>query len=408
MLIEILIFLLLGILIGILTGLFPGVHINLVGAFLVALAATAFSSINSIFLAVFIVSLAITHTFLDFIPSIFLGCPNDDDTGLSVLPGHEMLKKGQGYEAVLLTAYGGIMAILTLILTAFPLILIMNKIYDFLKTKYIMAGILIFIAILLITSEKGKSKFKALLAFLLTGTLGLAVLNFPSLNQPLLPLLSGLFGASSILLSIKNKIQIPKQIITNPNFKETLKPLSQAFLGSLISSPVCGFLPGLGSGQAAVIGNQITKTDRKGFLILLGATNILVMSFSFISLYAISKTRTGAAAAVNELLGSFSWKILLLFIAIILISGIASFFLVKFFAAFFSKRVTKISYTKISIATLAVLIIIVTIVSGFLGLLVLAVSTFTGIYCISLNVKRTNMMGCLLLSTILFYLGIVL
>ena len=33
-------------------------------------------------------------TFIDFIPSIFLGCP-DTDTELSILPGHELLKKGE-------------------------------------------------------------------------------------------------------------------------------------------------------------------------------------------------------------------------------------------------------------------------------------------------------------------------
>lgn len=404
MLIEILISLFLGIIAGTFTGLFPGVHINLVGAFLVALSVSAFSSINPLFLSVFVVAMAIAHTFLDFIPSIFLGCPNDDDTGLSVLPGHEMLKKGEGYEAVLLTAYGGIMAIFVLILTVFPLTFIINKIYDFLRTKYLMAGILILIAILLIMSEK--KKFNGLIVFLLTGFLGLCVLNFPNLNQPLLPLLSGLFGASSIILSIKNKPLIPGQEIKNPDFRETLKPLSQAFLGSLIASPLCGFLPGLGSGQAAIIGNQITKTDRKGFLILLGATNVLVMSFSFLSLYAISKTRTGAAAAVNQILGGFSWKVLFLFVLVILFSGIISFFLTKFFAGFFSKRITKISYKKISIATLIVLIVIVTIVSGLFGLIVLIISTLTGIYCISLNVKRTNMMGCLLLSTIIIYIQI--
>jgi len=43
-------------------------------------------------------------------------------------------------------------------------------------------------------------------------------------------------------------------------------------------------------------------------------------------------------------------------------------------------------------------------VSGFLGLFVLAASTATGIYCISLGVKRTNMMGCLLLPVIILYL----
>ncbi|MCH7770430.1 MAG: tripartite tricarboxylate transporter permease [Bacteroidetes bacterium] len=97
MLIEILLALIVGILTGTTTGLIPGIHINLIGVFIVSLSASLFLSINPIYLAVFIVSMAITHTFVDFIPSIFLGCP-DTDTELSVLPGHELLKKGQGYE----------------------------------------------------------------------------------------------------------------------------------------------------------------------------------------------------------------------------------------------------------------------------------------------------------------------
>lgn len=402
MLLEILVFLGLGVLAGSFTGLFPGIHINLVGAFLVSLSAGILSSFNPLFLGVFIVAMAITHTFLDFIPSIFLGCANADDTGLSVLPGHEMLRKGEGYEAVMLTAYGGILAVFMLIIFAFPLSLIMEKIYGFLKINYIMAGILILVVASIIFFEK--KKINALVVFLLTGILGLIVLNSPSLEQPLLPLLSGLFGASSIILSIKNKIQIPLQKIEKP--ANIFHPMSKAFFGTLVSSPLCGFLPGLGSGEAAVIGNQVAKTDRRGFLVLLGTTNILVMGLSFVSLYAISRIRTGAAAAVNELLGSFSWKILVMFLAVILVSGIISFFLTKFFAKFFSNRISKINYTKISIITLVTLIVVVTLVSGFLGLVILIISTFTGIYCISLNVKRTNMMGCLLLSTILFYLGV--
>jgi TctA family transporter len=49
------------------------------------------------------------------------------------------------------------------------------------------------------------------------------------------------------------------------------------------------------------------------------------------------------------------------------------------------------------------LIGIVFIFSGFLGIVILIASTFTGIYCNSLNVKKTHMMGCLLIPTILFY-----
>ena len=394
MLIQIIFVLLLGIFAGTFTGLIPGIHINLIGIFLVSLSVSILSSVDSIYFVTFITAMAITHTFVDFIPSVFLGCP-DTDTELSVLPGHQLLKKGLGYEAIILTCYGSLAAIFILILISFPSILILSKTYDLIKN--LIPYFLIIISILLISFEKRKST--ALLVFLLSGFLGLCVLNFSSLNQALLPLLTGLFGSSMLVLSIKNKFQIPPQQITKPSTK-LFKPLA----GALIASPLCSFLPGLGSGQAAIIGNTLVKTNQKGFLVLLGATNTLVMGFSFISLYIISKTRTGAAVAIQEIIGNPSWQILILILAVTLISGLISFFLTKSLAKFFSQKITKISYTKISIITLIFLGLIVFLISGFLGFAVLIASTFTGIYCISLKVKRTNMMGCLLLPTILLYL----
>jgi len=394
MLIEILLFLFIGIAAGTITGLIPGIHINLIGVLLVSLSASLFISMNPIYFIVFIASMAITHTFIDFIPSIFLGCP-DTDTELSVLPGHELLKKGHGYQAIILTCYGSLAAIFVLILISFPSIFIISKIYKFIPM--LIPGLLILASFFLISTEK--KKFTALFIFLLSGFLGLCVLNLPSIDQPLLPLLSGLFGGSMLIISIKNKTQIPKQEITKPKTK-ILKPL----LGAVIASPLCSFLPGLGSGQAAIIGNTISKTDKKGFLILLGATNTLVMGFSFISLYVISKTRTGAAVAIQQIIGILSPKLLILILIVMIITGILSFFLTMFLAKFFSQKITKINYTILSTATLILLVIVVFLMSGILGLAVLTASTLTGIYCISLKVRRTNMMGCLLIPTIILYL----
>ncbi len=401
MLTEILIFLLLGILAGTFTGLIPGIHINLLGVFLISLSATLFSSLNKIYLVTFISAMAITHTFIDFIPSIFLGCP-DTDTELSILPGHELLKKGQGYQAIMLTIYGSLAAIFALVLIAFPSLFAIEKIHYLLTKQYVMPGILIVVSLLLILLEK--KKFAALFVFALTGFLGLCVLNIPSLNQPLLPLLTGLFGGSMLVISIKNKIKIPKQKIENPK-KEIFKPFTSAFAGSLIASPLCSFLPGLGSGQAAIIGSRLmSQKDKKGFLILLGATNTLVMGFSFLSLYAISKTRTGAAVAIQEIINKISPQILTLILAVVFISGIISFFLAKKLAKLSAKKIEKINYSKLSLITLIILIIVITLVSGFLGLVVLIISILTGIYCIKLKIRRTHMMGCLLLPTILLYL----
>ena len=204
-----------------------------------------------------------------------------------------------------------------------------------------------------------------------------------------------------LVTSIQTKTKLPKQKITKPEIKnKLLSPL----LGALIASPFSSFLPGLGSGQAAIIGNTISKTDRKGFLVLLGATNTLVMGFSFVSLYIISRTRTGAAVAIQKIIGAFSWKILVLILSTALISGIVAFFLTIFLARFFSRRIDKINYSKLSLITLIILTIIILLVSNVFGLIILIISTLTGIYCISLGVRRTNMMGCLLIPTIIFYL----
>ena len=108
--------LLLGVLSGTLTGLFPGIHINLVGAMLLAsIGGGIFVGVPAVALVVFVVAMAITHTFIDFIPSIFLGAP-EEETYLSVLPGRQLLKEGRGYEAVVVTFYGALVALpLTLI-----------------------------------------------------------------------------------------------------------------------------------------------------------------------------------------------------------------------------------------------------------------------------------------------------
>jgi putative membrane protein len=391
-LIEIILAIFSGILSGTFTGLIPGIHINLIGTLLVGFSTTLFSGINPIYFVVFIVAMAITHTFVDFIPSIFLGCP-DTETELSILPGHQLLKEGKGYEAVMLSIYGGIIAIFILPFLSFPLSIFFSKIYNLLIPKMFWILIITF-SILIFTERK---KITALLVFLITGLFGLCVLN-TEINQPLFPMLTGLFGSSLLITSIKNKIKIPEQKISSPQ-KKFIKPV----ISSIISSPLCGFLPGLGSGQASVLGNLFLKSDKEKFLTLIGATNILVMGFSFISLYAILKARTGAAAAIKEIIGKVNIELLVLILITIIISGVCSFFLAKQLAKISSKNIHKINYTKLSVATLILLVIMVLIISGPIGFLILSASTFIGIYCNSLEIKKTNMMGCLLLSTIIYY-----
>ena len=405
MLLALCVALLLGISAGTITGLIPGIHINLVAVFLLATSAALLPFFPPIALVIFIVSLSITHIFIDFIPTIFLGAP-DEDTALSILPGHEMLINGKGYEAIILSITGALIGIFLLIPMTPIFLIFLPIIYPYVQR--IIPIILIIIIFIMIFFEKGKNKRLFTLGIVIfSGFLGYASLN-QNLTDPLLPLLTGLFGASSLITSITKKQTIPNQeisklkvIFTNIKKSSIIKSIS----ASLIASPICSFLPSLGSSQASTIGSYVIgELDRKEFLILVGIVNTLVMALSFVILFSINKSRTGSAVAINKLIPSISQGNLLIIIVAIIISSIFAFIISIIIAKYFSRIITRFSYTKLSVGILIFLTIIITIFTGWIGFIIYITSTALGISCILLGVRRTSLMGCLLIPTILLYI----
>lgn len=394
---ELIIALLIGCIIGTLTGIFPGIHINLISSLLI------FSSLPAYFapltLIVFIVAMSITHTFLDFIPSIFLGAP-EEDSFLSILPGHQLLKKGRGYEAAVLTLYGSLIAIPIIILITPFFVFFLPILLNTIKT--IIPYILIFVSFFLIFREK--NILLSLIIFLLSGLLGLLTFNLP-VKEPLMPLLSGLFGLSGLIIVIKDKPSKIKQKITPiKKIKISKKNFLKTTLAASISAPLCSFLPGIGSGHAAIIGSEITKQDNRTFLFLVGAINTIVMGLSFVTLYAIGKTRTGSAAIINKILKTMTQSHLILILGVISISGIISFLIGINLSKLAAKSINKINYTLLTFIVIIILLAINFIFSNFIGILILLTSTALGTFAISSGSRRINMMGCLLIPSIIYYL----
>ena len=343
--------------------------------------------------------MAITHTFLDTIPAIFLGAP-EADTALSILPGHKLLSEGRGYHAVILTLIGSLFSIILAIIFAPIIAIIINKIYPYLSK--IMGHILIVTSIFLI-SKDSKSKYWAFIIFMLAGVLGIATLNFPNLENPLFPLLSGMFGTSGLIISLNQKVKIPAQIISELKIKK--KTISQAVGASFVAGSLCSFMPGLGPSQAAIIGSQLTKKmEREGFLILIGGLNTINIIMSFIALYILDKARNGAIITVSKIMGSFSLSNLILFLGVALVvAGIATFLTINL-TKIFSKLMSKVDYTKICIFIIAFIFVLTLVLSGKYGILILLVSTSLGIVPPLIGVGRNHLMGCLLLPVILYFI----
>ncbi|MBR9705090.1 hypothetical protein GOV12_06775 [Candidatus Pacearchaeota archaeon] len=402
MLLELTLAITLGIIAGTITGLFPGIHNNLVSVFILSISGTLLTITSPIILIIFIISLAITHTFVDFIPSVYLGAPNDE-TNLSVLPGHQMLMAGYGHVAIFLSVYGGLISLLILLILTPIFILILPTIYPYVKS--IMPHLLILTSVFLLTSEKKNKKLLALFIFLFAGILGFASLN-SQVNEPLLPLFSGLFGISSLIISLQNKSKVPIQ--QTPNRKEinfSKKSIAKTTLGTLIATPFTAFLPGLGASQAAVIGKEVIgDLDKREFIFLLGGINTLVMALSFIGFYSINKTRTGAADAISKLIESLTISQLFLIILTIILTGFIAAVITLKISKIIAKYIQKINYTIISYSIIILLIIVTFIFSGPLGLLILISASTLGILTIELGVRRMNLMGSLLIPTILYYI----
>jgi putative membrane protein len=400
MLAEFIIAVSLGVLAGVIAGLLPGIHSNLLAVILLALSSILLSTygIPIFYLVIFIVAMSIAQCFLDFIPSIYLGAP-DEDTVLSVMPGHELLLEGKGHQAIILTIIGSVIGLILFAVITPIFIYFLPAIYPFFQKM--MFFFLAWAVIFLIAKEE-KSKILATVIFLLAGFLGIATFNLP-ISQPLLPLLTGLFGASSLIYSIKQQTKIPKQILGKIIFPkaELIKPI----ISSFISAPICSFLPGLGGSQAAILGTSIFSVfSRKQFLILLGIVNTMTMALSFIAFYTIDKARTGSAKAIQQILTESLTRTNLIYIFIaIAVAATISIFLTIYFSKLFAQNITRINYSKISLFTLLFLCVIVFLFSGFLGFLVFVVSTLVGLACIYLNIRKSHLMGAILLPTLILY-----
>jgi len=257
----------------------------------------------------------------------------------------------------------------------------------------------------LIIIERGlDKKFWAIIVFSMAGILGIITLTMPNLKQPLFPLLSGLFGLSMLIVSLSNRVVIPKQRITE-TIKLSKLDNARALAAGTFSGSFVSFFPGLGPAQAAILGSQLMGSlGTYTFLILIGSINTVNMAVSLVSLYTINKARNGAVLAIRELLTTIDLNLLIIFLAAALFAGGIATFLALFLTRVFIKIIEKVNYSILALSVIILIVLMVIYFSSWMGLLILLVATAIGIIPNIVNVKRSHSMGCLMLPVILFFI----
>jgi len=400
--IELIIFSLLGILLGIVLGLIPGMHINNILPMILAFPFIT----DPLTLSVFIISIAVAQQFVGYIPSIFLGAP-EEETALSVLPGHKMLLEGKGFDAIKLTLLGGLFSLfvslgfILLLSTFFPTLYNLSRPY--------IHYVLIFVIFGMIISERNlKAVIFSFVIVCISGLFGTIVLNSTIISSKivLFPMLAGLFGLSNLVVSISQKSKIPKQDESS-EFKVPFKTvLKSVLLGSLAGITV-GFLPAVGVSQAATIMQYVgNMKEASSFLMTISSINISNEIFSLISLYLVGNPRSGASVAIERVMESITLSEVLIFIGSICFAAAISAIFTMYLGKIIPRFLARLNYKILSCSVIIFMLTMIFLLAGLNGILVGLTATAIGVFCNNLGIRRSHLMGCLLIPSVIFFAGL--
>jgi putative membrane protein len=403
-----------GVLCGVVTGLIPGIHVNTVGAFVFSASPFLLYSYSPEVLAVFLLSMSISHALLEFIPSMFLGVP-DEGTVLSVMPGHYLLLQGRGKEAIRLVSLGGFGAMIVTILLLPVFMIVLPPLYDILK-PYIWIILSVTVVYMLYRLSRDlKSLIWSLILFIFSGIMGWTALNSPlSSSVSLLCIFSGLFGVSTLLYSLSEKSVMPEQ--SEQYHLEIDKDILKGIFAGGIAGSILGFLPGMGPAQGSLLAQELSGgsdsgSEREGFLVAMSGVNASDALFSLIAIYLIGNPRSGIAVYVNQLLQGLDFNHLLIMIFSSVIAVSMSMILCIKLGDYLSYSMQKINYEKLSwvvIIFMSFLVVLFALMenANLIFIFVIYVTSIAmGLLPHYLDINKSHLMGVLIVPAIVVYTG---
>lgn len=428
----------LGALTGCVTGLLPSLHVNTLAVILIAAApgleaallAAGFDAFAGPFcVAALILSISIAHTFVNIIPATYLGAP-DESTVLAVLPGHKLLLRGTGFRAVQLSALASQAAVLASLVLLVPFKWLLGApihLFEFVRNHLLL--LVLGLAIYLVASEPGEcgpadwsptqrrrlAKALALALLLVTGVYGLLLNGLPYASQvpvppsPLLPALTGLFGAATLLAAFGTPAIIPHQFLRIRHRDVRLVGGAAALSAGLVAGATMSVLPGLTNASATALATTLRKGTNEETIVSLSAVNTANAMFNLAMLYLYLRTRSGAVVAMEQLWPVRTWHDVLpadlaWFGFVALVTGLGSMLLTLLLGRVAVRRLQRIPYRGLLAVVLVYMTLVVWLFTGSAGLLVYATGALLGLLPIRLGLRRVALTG-VLLGPLLVYVG---
>ena len=377
---------------GTCSGLVPGLHANNFALLLAAAAPRV--AVDPLALGAAMLAAGVVHTFLDVIPSLALGVP-DGAMAASALPGHRLVRRGRGREALRLSAVGSGVAVALAVPLAFPVTWVMARLAPLLSAWFPLVAAAL-LTLLLATEPSHSARLAALVTFALATALGAVVLPL-SLSGPLAggvlaPLLGGLFGAPVLLDSLDGG-GVPEQA----DARLAIPPLDlgvSSVAGGLSGAAV-GYLPGVSAGVAATLSLPAVpkRSDLRGYVVATSGANTSTAVFALFALVALDSPRTGVLVAIDDVGVPLVLPVLL---SVVVTASAVGFLLVGLLGDSAFRLVARLDQRRLALAVLALLVVLSVLFAGFAGVAVFALATLVGLTAPWLGARRVYLMGVLL------------
>ncbi|MBN1889663.1 MAG: tripartite tricarboxylate transporter permease [Thermoflexales bacterium] len=416
-----------GALIASLLACVPALHIYNVAALLILAGGNLSGLMTNEQMALFFLGLITGYSILNTIPSIFLSSP-DDSMVFIVLPGQKYLLQGRGFEASILTGVGSLAAI-AVIVAGSPLAgPAFSTVRSILSPH--LGWILAAISVYMLQSEWPKSSDRrptplgrlteawtglgaGLLTFLLSGLLGFILMYRSPVPleiafQNLMPAFVGLFAIPWVLLNIAARVQIPKQHEAH-SIDVTPELIARGTFAGALGGSFAAFFPVVTGGIGGFLaGHATAQRDDRLFILSQGASKVFYYVGGFLLFFVpgLGMTRGGMAWMLSTVYTVNSPRMYFTAIAAVAVAGAVAFLLLFPLTRLTINLLELVPYQLVSALTLAVLVTLVFVFTGWGGLLVSLVAAGIGLIPVVWRSRRMNCMGVLLLPITLNMAGV--
>jgi len=409
----------------------PALHIyNVVGLLLLILARPEVVSAGIVVptdsLAMLLLGMVVGYAVVNTIPSVFWAAPDESAVWI-VLPGQTYLMQRRGYEAAALSGIGSLGAALVLLLVA-PLTEIVLAPIRLIVQPHV-HWVLGLVTLYVIISEwpKGigrgetvlsrlwdgwRSLAAGLATFVLSGLLGLLLAFRPLVPvhvsfQSLMPAFVGLYAVPWVIQNILSGTRVPEQYVCR-SVDVTLGLIVRGVAAGALGGLLAAFFPVMTGGMGGLIaGHATAQRDERAFIISQGASKFVYYVGALLFFFApgLHLTRGGMAWMLSPLYQPYALETYWQAVGAVALCAALAFGMLLGLSRGAISVIARVDYRWLSWGTLGLLIGLVSVVTGWQGLLIACTATGIGLIPVLFHSRRMNCMGVLLAPVLLNMAG---